>query len=91
MPSVRQPVEPDPLSASALTAIQFSASHISQRVSTRRTAAIGRSNFSSASVITGTNQNTVFTVRMPNVKTPRTCFRISLTRSPGCRFRSAAL
>jgi hypothetical protein len=73
-----------------LTAIQFSASHISQRVNTRRTAAIGKSSFSSASVITGTNQNTVFAVRTPNVSTPRACLKKDLNRHLENRNRSGA-
>jgi hypothetical protein len=75
---------------SALTAIQFSAHHISQRVSTRRTAAIGSSSFSNASIMTGANQNTVLMVRAPNVSTPRVCFTNDFTHNPDCRNRSAA-
>ena len=77
--SAHQSREPEPLSASPFTAIQFSAHHISQRVSTRRTATIGRNSFSNASVMIGTNQNAVLTVSMPNVSTPRVCLTNDLT------------
>ena len=40
--------------------------------------------------LTGTNQNTVFTVRTPNVRTPRACLKNDLTRHLENRNRSGA-
>ena len=82
--------DPEPRRASALTEIQFSAIAISQFVSTRRTAIHGSRNLSTPSSSTGTNQNTVLSVKTPNVNTPRICRRSDRIQVPYLLKPSAA-